>query len=407
MDMSTKLPVCLLVLLIGVCIVACDDGQEQAIVAFPSHNQPLPTTSGTLGLTRTITVELVVDDGCLRGLGEIGANDNDQSSIPPSYLLVWPDGFAWWKAGGAIRISDRAGVFVAQTGDMVRFSGRLIDPSSDLAREIIDGIAAECVGPYYMVGDEVSAIGPDEPEVISIPGSALYFQRRKSYRLATGLVSTADMISPIPRELLLEGNCLLLSDQLSHSGRQMVVWPPGFYPHVGEDGVVEVRNGGNRTVARVGDRLLMRGVKSPAGEIPAQRCGVEFVWNVTEIRNADFPLVFLQHQQERDTSGRVRPDILEGEVVAQNGCLYIHGSILIWPSDFSMRGEFGSIEIIDEDGRIISRQEKSVVQGQDVILGEHVIVRGRSVKLDDDEGREILRTLPIDCLADSIFIVTE
>ena len=402
-----KVTVYLLAPIVSVFLIACFDGREQTVVAFPTHNEPLPTTWRIPGFTQAIVADLVLENGCLRALGGLGPNDNDPSNAPPSYLLVWPDGFTWREEGGAIRVSDRAGVFVAHVSDMVRLSGRLIDPDSDLGREIEDGVPTNCVGPYYMVGDEVSAIGPDEPEVISIPGSALYFLRRKSYKLATGLVSTADMISSFPRELLLEGDCLLLSGQLNHSGRQMVVWPPGFYPHIGEDGVVEVRNGGNRTVARVGDGLLMRGVKSPAGKILAQRCGVELVWNVTEIRNADFPLIFPQHQEERDTSGRVRPDFLDGEVRAQNGCIYIHRNILIWPPDFSMRGEFGSIEIIDENGRTVAREEERIIQGQRVVLGERVILRGRRVKLDDNEGRQILRTLPIDCLADSIFMVTE
>ena len=421
MILNIKPTGCSFVLLIVVCLslAACGGGQEQTsmpavanseplselsspdltpsppihrIMAFPTHDEPLPTDWGDFGwrFSGHIMVELMLKNGCLRALGEMGFSNGPI----PSFLLVWPDGFTWREEGGAIRISDRTGVFVAQVGDMVRFSGRLIELDSDLAREIEDAIPAKCVGPYYMVGDEVSSIGLDEPEVLSIQGTTLYFQRLKTRMLSSNMVDSLELFSG-PVDLELEGDCLLVPGEINPSERHMVVWPQGFYPHIGEDGIVEVRNGGGRTVARVGDGLYMRGREAPARDIHIRRCGVATLWRVDNLRNANFPLVFLQHEEERDTSGRVRSDFIEGKLTVMNGCTFVREAILVWPSDFTVRGEPGSIKIIDENGEVLVHEN------------ENVLLKSRILKPDDDPGRQIQRTLPSDCIADSIALVVE
>ena len=153
---------------------------------------------------------------------------------------------------------------------------------------------------------------------------------------------------------------------------------------------------GGRTVANVGDRLYLRGRKSVADGTHLQQCGVSAQWMVDNLRNADFPPVFSQHQQSRDDSGRVRPDLIEGKMILHNGCMYIKREVLLWPSDFLMSEEAGSTEIRDETGRV-------VVRGG----GKSVILKGRRVQLDDNQGRQIRRELPIDCLAKSAFLVFE
>ena len=57
--------------------------------------------------------------------------------------------------------------------------------------------------------------------------------------------------------MILDGDCLRVDDDERH----MIIWPPLFTPHM-EDGVIEVRDGESRKVARVGDRLELTGFSS-------------------------------------------------------------------------------------------------------------------------------------------------
>ena len=412
-----RLPAYLIMLLTIVVLAACADTRGQPIAptleptaepmaaisspspaskslaAFPVHKEPLPTDWGDSGwgYIGHIMVKLALEEGCLRGRGGKGRSIGNDAV--PSFLLVWPEGFSWEEDGGSISVRDPAGLSVARLGDTVRFSGRLIELGSDHAREIASGTPESCAGPYYMVGDEVSVIGPQEADTLSVPGSTLYFQRLKTPVLTRDMVDSLRQFSE-PMDLQLEGDCLLITNAADSSDRSMAVWPAGFHPHVGDDGVVEVRNGGTRTVARVGDGLYLRGRESPAEDTRIQRCGVSSLWIVDSLRNADFPVVFSQHQETIDDSGRVRPDFIEGKMVVQNGCMYIKREVLLWPSDFSMSEEAGFMEVVDETGSLLVRQG-----------GESVMLKGRRVKLDDNQGRDILKTLPVDCLAESIFLV--
>ena len=270
-------------------LVGCSD---HTVYAFPTHNEQLPTDWGRIG--DHIMVELAVENGCLRAKGP-----------SPSYLLVWPEGFTLVGRG----ISDSDGAFKARIGDTVRFSGRLIDPKSDLGREVADMTPDECPGPYYLVGDEVSLMQGYEPTIVSIPGSSLYFQRRETRKWKGMHEDTLE--GPGTFRMELEGDCLMLT---SGYGRgHVALWPAGFHPRIGEGGVVEVRNGGGQTIARVGDRVSVRG--GERAYVP--ECGVKG-WYAKEPRNADLPVAFPRHDRERPGL-----DYARGNLNMQNGCMYI------------------------------------------------------------------------------------
>ena len=384
---SLVYPVALVAILI-LSLLGCTAQQAQDIVAFPKHDEPLPTDWGFKG---HIMARLAVEDGCLRAVGAPSPNDPD--SPPPSYLLIWPKGYTLAQEGDSVQVRSWNGIIVARVDDAVRFSGRLVGRESDLARSFANSVAKGCPGPYYLVGDDVTIIGPDEPEVVVLPGYPLHFQRRKTSMHRSGTAYPLVGFGSAPSKLLLEGDCLIVRDRVDRSKRYMPMWRPGFHPHIGSDGVVEIRNGGGRTIARVGDRLLMTGRGSPPEPV-VQRCNA-ISFRVWEIRNVDFPLVIPRHDEARDTGRRVTPDYIKGEPRLHNGCLNISRRVLVWPSDFTIRGEAGSIEIINEKGRVLSRE------------GEHTILKGRSVDLDDDMGRLLSRTVPIDCQADSFWVVLE
>lgn len=95
-------------------------------------------------------------------------------------------------------------------------------------------------------------------------------------------------------ELFVENDCLLLGDRDADGERHVVRWPPGYHPHIGEDGVLEVRNGGGRTIGRVGDRLRIRG--TGGGALP--ECNSSWLGAI-QVSNDDYPLVFNEHDSSR------------------------------------------------------------------------------------------------------------
>ena len=341
------------------------------VKVFPTHNEPLTTDWGYRhpSLGHHIMVELVIEDSCLRTLGYEGVNNEPI----PSYLLVWPDGFKWWEEEDAIHISDQMGIVVARVGDMVRFSGRLIDSDSDLAREIEDRMSEKCAPPYYLIGDDVSAVGPDEPDIVSVPDSDLYFIRTKTQKLTGGFLDTLEPFSG-PFWMTLDGNCLFITDE-DHSERYVPLWPAGFYPHIGKDGEIEVRNGGGRTIARFGDRLYMRGSERRY----VSECDAR-MWATRIISNRDLPVAFPQHEEESPGNDRI-----DGNLQVRNGCMYIGEDILVWPSHLTMS---------EEDDRVYIRYKSGMEMARE---GERAGFKGRRVHRDDNLGRQIRRALPIDC----------
>ena len=281
----------LLVLVIALGLAGCNgptpqaDHSPQRVLYFPQHDEPLETDKGG----RYFFGTLIARDGCLR------FDYSDVNSPDYTLLPVWPAGFSVNFQDGSIRVIDSSGLFVAQVGDDVRFSGRSIggntwvltrdgpDPEwrpqtqrkwrrqlqewQQKDRELQQRFSVECPGPFLIVGDEVSAVGPDEPTVISVPGSTVFLVREKSRRGGKSVT----LAYYYPRELVLDGDCLRLRYEEDRPG-WLVSWPAGFTPHF-EGDQVEIRNGGGKTVARIGDMLEMSGlVGSEEHNLYSTRC---------------------------------------------------------------------------------------------------------------------------------------
>ena len=164
-------------LLLAAC-VGSDDDPVSAPAApggsasvFPTHDRPLPTDWG-LG---HVKIKLVMEDSCLRGLG------HDLNEPNPSYLLVWPDGFELYREDDTVSVKDRTGAVAVSVGEEVRLSGRVMQADSDHARRIAESVPAECAGTHFMIGDDVTVIGPDEPTELSMPNSDVVFRRRATW----------------------------------------------------------------------------------------------------------------------------------------------------------------------------------------------------------------------------------
>ena len=228
-------------------------------IAFPVHQEPLATDWGhtaPLG-------ELIDQDGCLRLARH---NRSDRST-----LLVWPPGYSLYIAWTHVSVLSPSGRVAARVGDTVRVSGM------PAPKTWADASDLDCPGPYFLVGDDVSVVEQDEPSVVELPGSTLYFPRGERY---TGL----------ERELMLHrgrvglsGNCLLL-DQTNPP--RLVVWPPGFWPHIGEHGL-EVRNSGGEVVARPGDVLTFGRATTPPNSpfLDREQCPSYELWYIRGTTN--------------------------------------------------------------------------------------------------------------------------
>ena len=392
LDKWILLPVALLIasLLLAVCHGYDDDpvsapsAPVDSAPVFPTHDRPLPTDWG-LG---HVKLKIFMEDGCLRGLG------HDLNEPNPSYLLVWPNGFELNQEGDKISVRDQTGAFAASLGEEVRLSGRTIQVDSDHARRIAENVPAKCTGPYFMIGDDVTVIGPNEPTELSMPNSDVVFQRRATWQRST-IVAVPAVGFTGPGEMVMEGECLLMLWEWNDSvERHVINWPPGFHPHV-EEGVIEVRNGGGRTVARVGDRLKMTllaaGGVGDGLYIP--ECDARLHSPIV-IRNFDLPVTFPRHDE-----GLGGVSYTEGRLELRNGCIYVGGKVAVWPSDYTMEETDDEVRVLDQDGEIV------VQFGRYDMESPKVRLKGRPANRDDDYGIQIGRTISIDCPSADFWIV--
>ena len=297
----------LLLLLVGVLLIL-DCNQPPRVIGFPQYEGTVKSGGFTwFG-------KLIVAGGCLRVTYPY--SNNPQSSA----LLVWPANFTLSVKGNSIQIIDGAGLIAARVGDNVSYSGYGTKDIGNLA--LREPPRAGCPGPYRIVGHRFRAVGPDEPTVVSIPGSTVFFPRQKSIK--TGVVER--MVALNGGELILDGDCLRVGspDVISRNQNpnHTVVWPAGFTPHI-EDGVVHIRNGAGRTIARVGDEIYMGGGEvwwKHKGADP-ERCPGKY-WIAHNVRQTSKFEVFVENRSENAVvvyvSGRRLGSKDEDEII--EGC---------------------------------------------------------------------------------------
>lgn len=209
-------------------------------VYFPQHDAPLGTDDGGSYWAG----QLVLHDGCL-GV-EVPPDVNGPGGTT---TLIWPSGFAADVEGLNVRVVDAGGRVAARVGDHIRLTRATITYNEALDRGLISGMPGDCEGPYFMVGDEVTAFDPEnESTELWLTEPDVFFPRER-----TVIATFRDqMLAGGGGELVLDGQCLRLN------GTTTVIWPAGFTPHV-EGGVVQVRNGAGVVIAQVGDKLSMGG----------------------------------------------------------------------------------------------------------------------------------------------------
>ena len=319
------------------------------VVMFPQHDAPLGTDNGG----NYHAGRLVLNEGCLRIEVPPDANGPGRAS-----LLIWPSGFALNVERGVVRIVDSDGEIAASVGDHIRLSRATVSYQEATDQGLLRGMSEDCAGLFYLVGDEVTVFDPNnEPAELQLSDPDLIFARRKTV-IAT---SRAYPIAAGIGELVLDGPCLRLGGGDGHG--DTIIWPAGFTPHV-DQGVVQVRNGAGRTIARVGDRIAGGGGYSSSGygDCPGGTFGIHSIKVLPDVE-VYFP------KQDGTLGTDLEMERFIGKLVVERRCLKVDDAIrvkdrvimpggrhlLIWPDSFALDLDDEVAGIVDPAGQVVAR----------------------------------------------------
>ena len=123
-----------------------------SVTTFPRHHAPLGTDRGG----EYFAAQLVLQEGCLRAEVASKYDPND----PGSWLLIWPNGFAFETEAETVQVVNELGRVVAHVGGHIRLSPATSKFQQATEQGLIEELSDDCAEPYFLVGDEVSAFDP-------------------------------------------------------------------------------------------------------------------------------------------------------------------------------------------------------------------------------------------------------
>lgn len=231
---------------------------------FPRHGEPILVNRGD----NYVYGELSLSGDCLR----ISYVDQvDREATRDGLLVVWPMGFDARTNRGVVEVTEPGDDVVAAEGQTLRLSGKKVSRQSAAIEEWDweGGEVGHCGGPYWLVGDEVTAMGPGA--MGPPPADGIYLPRLGHQR--------GPIVSPlagVEGRLTLRGRCLLMETSYSPGEYLFVVWPPGFnVRRTGDD--LFVVNGGGSVIAQVGDDVTLGGSSGREGsDYPGECPGAYF-----------------------------------------------------------------------------------------------------------------------------------
>ena len=329
-------------------LTACSEPPQKDIqvssTVFPRHAAPLGTDRGG----EYFAGRLVLNDGCLRA----EAPTRDATNPRSSWLLIWPRDFTLEAQSSSVRIVDGLGRIVAHAGDHVRLSRAAVNYQHAMDQGWIEGMPQDCTEPYLLVGDEVTSFDPknettelrlSEPDVLFLRSETVMGFPTRTQALGIG-------------ELVLDGQCLRLD------GSTTIIWPAGFTPH-NDGGVIHVRNGAGRVIARVGDEIAAGGGYY---SLDSGTCSGP-VFNANQIKVLPDVEVYFPRQDGTLTADQGREGFA-GKLALDGKCLEVDSALrvrdraimpvdplLIWPSTFSLGLDDGTVGIVDATDRVVAR----------------------------------------------------
>ena len=231
-------------------------------LSFPRHGEVLPANRGDY----YVYGEFSRSGDCLR----VSYKDQvDPVATRDGLLVVWPQGFEVEYDGQSAEVFDSGGNLVASVGQSLRMSGRKVASEGEWDWGGSPGL---CSGPFWLVGDEVSAVKGGGGLVVESYGGLLFATSGEQ----RGPIISA--LAGLEGQLRLSGRCLVVGgfDSLEE---YLVVWPPGFRLE-GSGESLSVLNGGGRVIAKLGDAVLLGGRSSKVGTAYSGECdGVYFKAN--------------------------------------------------------------------------------------------------------------------------------
>ena len=239
-------------------------------------------------------------------------------------------------------------------GDHIRLSRATVSYQEAQDQGLIQGLSEECAGPNFLVGDEVTAFDPNnEPTELRLSDPDVFFPRKTTTIAIVRELLTAAGIG----ELALNGHCLGLKDG------DTIIWPAGFTPHV-DQGVVQIRNGAGRTIAKVGDRIAGGGGFSSSGygDCPGGTFGIHSIKVLPDVE-VYFP------KQDGTLGTDQGMEHFIGKLVVERRCLKVADAVrvrdrvimpggrylLIWPDSFTLSMDDEDAGIVDATGRVVAR----------------------------------------------------
>ena len=323
-----------------------------SVTTFPRHDAPLGTDRGG----EYFAAQLVLKEGCLRAEVSSKYDPND----PGSWLLIWPSGFAFETEAETVQVVNELGRVVAHVGGHIRLSRATATFQQATEQGLIEGLSDDCAGPYFLVGDEVTAFDlvSEATELRLSDPDVVFFRERTVIARHHTLMLAAGL-----GELILDGPCLRLKDSSPREYWPTIIWPAGFTPHV-NDGVVEIRNGAGRVVAQVGDQIAGGGgyFDRTSGDCSGP------VWRANKMKTLPDVEVYFPKQD-----GTLAPEdgmeLFSGRLILWEKCLQVADDVIrvrdrvyagispliIWPHDFHLRTEDGVVEIVDGTGSVVAR----------------------------------------------------
>ena len=228
-------------------------------LVFPRHGEELAPNRGD----QYVYGQLSLSGACLR----ISYVDQvDRQAIRDGLLVVWPAGFEAEIGDRLVAVTGADGRVVAAEGQTLRLSGKKVLRELAAIEEWDwqGGEVGHCGGHYWLVGDEVTAMGQGVMGPTSADG--IYLPRLGHQH--------GPIVSPTARvegRLALHGHCLLVEPSYSPGEYLFVVWPPGFNVHrVGDD--LLVVNGGGSVIARTSDHVILGGSSGREGSDYSDEC---------------------------------------------------------------------------------------------------------------------------------------
>jgi len=139
---TARCQICLILILVLLTVTTCGNDHISAPTPEPTR------------LTALLFGKLVEVEGCLR------VNEVDNGA---SYLLAWPPDFAVDMEEDTVRVLDGSGKEIKlHIGEMVRISGGEVHSIEYLDERVQQKLPANCSGPYWVVGSEISSVDAEK-----------------------------------------------------------------------------------------------------------------------------------------------------------------------------------------------------------------------------------------------------